>query len=155
MDPRIRPVERDDALALAALRVQQDRELRRAPREGFLMAYADAFLDDFDSYRGWLAEEADGRPVGCVLALRVRKLPTLALPGRPEWWYVQQVFVSTDRRRRGIGRRLMRTVQHAARTEQIRWIRLNASDAGRQLFDEVGFTEPMDRLREWDPGTPA
>ena len=151
MDPRIRPVERDDAFALAALRVQQDREQGRAPRDGFLMAYADALIEDFASYRGWLAEEVDGRPVGCVLALRVRKLPTLALPGRPEWWYVQQVFVSTDRRRRGIGRRLMHTVQGAARTEQIRWVRLNASTAGRPLFDEVGFGQPMDRLREWVP----
>ena len=113
--------------------------------------YADALLADFDGYRGWIAEEHDGRPVGCVLAHRVRKLPTLGHVGRPEWWYVQQVFVSTDRRREGVGRRLLHAVQEAATAERIRWVRLNSSDAGRPLFDAVGFTGPVDRLREWVP----
>lgn len=151
MAPRIRPVERDDALALAALCLQQDRELGRASRDGFLTEYADAFLADFDDYRGWLAEEADGRPVGCLLALRVRKLPSLALAGRPEWWYIQQVFVSVDRRREGTARRLIHAAQEAAVAERVRWLRLNSSEAGRPLFDATGFTDPVDRLREWVP----
>ena len=79
MDVSLRPVERDDAFALAALRLQQDREQGRASRDGFLVAYADAFLDDFAAYRGWLAEEDDGRPVGCLLAQRVRKLPKVPI----------------------------------------------------------------------------
>lgn len=152
MDVNLRRLERDDAFALAALRLQQDREQGRGTREGFIGDYADAFLEDFATYRGWLAEEADGRPVGCLLAQRVRKLPTLARPGRPEWWYVQQVFVSTDRRRMGIGRRLVHAAQEAAEAERVRWLRLNASDAGRPLFDATGFGDPVDRLREWVPG---
>ncbi|MCT1618545.1 GNAT family N-acetyltransferase [Janibacter hoylei] len=151
MTTRIRPIERDDALSLAALRLQQDREVGRATRPGFLTDYADALLADFDGYRGWIAEEHDGRPVGCVLAHRVRKLPTLGHVGRPEWWYVQQVFVSTDRRREGVGRRLLPAGQEAATAERVRWVRLNSSDAGRPLFDAVGFTGPVDRLREWVP----
>ena len=152
MDVSLRPVERDDAFALAALRLQQDREQGRASREGFLVAYADAFLDDFAAYRGWLAEEGDGRPVGCLLAQRVRKLPTLARAGRPEWWYVQQVFVKAARRREGIARRLVHAAQEAATAERVRFLRLNASEAGRALFDATGFADPMDRLREWVPG---
>lgn len=152
MDVTLRLVERDDAFALAALRLQLDRERGRAPRDGFVVDYADAFLEDFDSYRGWFAEEPDGRPVGCLLALRVRKLPTLARPGRPEWWYVQQVFVTADRRREGLGRRLVHAAQEAATAERVRWLRLNASDSGRPLFDATGFDTPMDRLREWVPG---
>lgn len=151
MDPRIRPVERDDAVSLAALRIQQDRERAGPTRAGFLAEYADALLEDFEDYRGWIAEEVDGRPVGCVLAQRVRKLPSLMASGRPEWWYVQQVHVSADRRRRGIGRALMAAVQQAAAEEEIRWIRLNSSAAGRPLFDAVGFGPPVDRLREWVP----
>lgn len=151
MDVRLRPIEKDDAFGLAALRLQQDRERGRSPREGFVVEYADALLDDFDGFRGWLAEQTDGRPVGCLLAARIRKLPTLALPGRPEWWYVQQVFVSTDRRREGIGRRLVHAAQEAASAERIRFLRLNSSDAGRPLFDATGFAAPMDRLREWVP----
>ncbi|UUZ43574.2 GNAT family N-acetyltransferase [Janibacter limosus] len=148
----LRPVEREDAFSLAALRLQQDKELGRATRDRFVGEYADAFLEDFTTYRGWLAEQGDGRPVGCLLALRVRKLPTLARTGRPEWWYVQQVFVSTDRRREGIGRRLVHAARDAASAERVRWLRLNASDAGAPLFDAMGFGDPMDRLREWVPG---
>ena len=44
MTTRIRPIERDDALSLAALRLQQDREVGRATRPGFLTDYADAFV---------------------------------------------------------------------------------------------------------------
>ncbi|MFX4287390.1 GNAT family N-acetyltransferase [Janibacter sp. G349] len=152
MTTRIRPIERDDALSLGALRLQQDREVGHTPRPGFLTDYADALLADFDGVRGWIAEEPDGRPVGCVLALRVRKLPTLSHLGRPEWWYVQQVFVSADRRREGLGRRLLHAVQEAATAERVRFVRLNASDAGRPLFDATGFDDPTARLREWVPG---
>lgn len=151
MTTRIRPIERDDALSLGALRLQQDREVGHTPRPGFLTDYADALLADFDGVRGWIAEEPDGRPVGCVLALRVRKLPTLSHLGRPEWWYVQQVFVSADRRREGLGRRLLHAVQEAATAERVRFVRLNASDAGRPLFDATGFDDPTARLREWVP----
>lgn len=151
MTTRIRPIERDDALSLGALRLQQDREVGHTPRPGFLTDYADAMLADFDGVRGWIAEEPDGRPVGCVLALRVRKLPTLSHLGRPEWWYVQQVFVSADRRREGLGRRLLHAVQEAATAERVRFVRLNASDAGRPLFDATGFDDPTARLREWVP----
>ena len=152
MTTRIRPIERDDALSLGALRLQQDREVGHTPRPGFLTDYADALLADFDGVRGWIAEEPDGRPVGCVLALRVRKPPTLSHLGRPEWWYVQQVFVSADRRREGLGRRLLHAVQEAATAERVRFVRLNASDAGRPLFDATGFDDPTARLREWVPG---
>lgn len=151
MTTRIRPIERDDALSLGALRLQQDREAGHTPRAGFITDYADALLADFDDVRGWIAEEPDGRPVGCVLALRVRKLPTLSHLGRPEWWYVQQVFVTADRRREGLGRRLLHAVQEAATAERVRLVRLDASDAGRPIFDATGFDDPTGRLREWVP----
>lgn len=151
MDVRIRPVERRDAFSLAALRIQQDREAGRVPRDGFLTEYADAFLAEIDSYRGWVAELPDGRPVGCLLALRVRKLPTLMAPGRPEWWYVQSVFVSADQRRQGVGRALMTAVQRAARDERVRWLELRSSEAGRPLFEATGLTTPSPRLMQWTP----
>ncbi|MBM6546315.1 GNAT family N-acetyltransferase [Janibacter sp. YIM B02568] len=151
MDARIRPVERRDAFSLAALRIQHDRELGRPPRPGFITEYADAFLAEIDDHRGWIAEEADGNPVGCLLALRVRKLPTLMAPGRPEWWYVQSVFVCTDRRRQGIGAALLTEVRRAARDEGVRWLELRSSDAGRPLFEHGGFTTPSPRLMQWTP----
>lgn len=114
MEPRIRPVERDDAFALAALRVQQDRERGLASREGFLREFADAFLADFGSYRGWLAEQTDGDPLGCLLLRRVPGLPTLAGPGRPEQWQVQQDFVCPTHRSGDLRSRLAHTADRAA-----------------------------------------
>lgn len=151
MDVRIRPVERRDAFALAALRIQQDRELGRSPRPGFITEYADAFLAEIDDYRGWIAEQADGDPVGCVLAQRVRKLPTLMAERRPEWWYVQSVFVRADRRREGVAHSLMTELKRAARDERVRWLQLRSSDAGRPLFETEGFTTPSPRVMQWDP----
>ena len=150
MDATIRPVERRDAFALAALRIQQDREAGHTPRDGFLTDYADAFLQTYDRYRGWLAELPDGDPAGCLLALRVRKLPTLTQT-RPEWWYVQQVFVASAFRRQGIGAALMTAVQRTARDEGVRWLELRSSDAGRPLFESAGFTTPSPRVMQWTP----
>ena len=151
MDARIRPVERRDAFSLAALRIQHDREQGRAPRPGFITEYADVFLAEIDDYRGWIAEETDGNPVGCLLALRVCKLPTLMAEGRPEWWYVQSVFVGVDHRRQGIGSALMTAVKRAARVEGVRWLELRSSDAGRPLFESAGFSTPSPRLMQWTP----
>ena len=151
MDATIRPIERRDAFALAALRIQHDREVGRATRAGFLTEYADALLAEIDCYRGWIAELGDGTPVGCLLALRVRKLPTLMAEGRPEWWYVQSVFVGVDHRRQGIGSALMTAVKRAARDEGVRWLELRSSDAGRPLFESAGFSTPSPRLMQWTP----
>ncbi|WP_427385375.1 GNAT family N-acetyltransferase [Janibacter sp. G56] len=151
MDVQIRSATSDDALALAALRLQQDRDRGHAPRPGFLDEYAAAFVAEIADYHVWLAEQDDGRPVGCVLALRVRKLPTLVWDGRAEWWYVQQVFVTPDRRREGIARALLETVQQEARGQDVRHVLLSSSAAGRPLFEALGFHEPSPRLMEWVP----
>lgn len=151
MDATIRPIERRDAIPLAALRMQQDRESGQATRPGFLDEYAAALLAEFDQWRGWIAELDDGRPVGCLLAQRVRKLPWLHGPGRAEWWYVQQVFVCSDRRRQGIGRRLVSRAQLAASESGVRWLDLRSSESGRALFEACGFEPLPERALEWRP----
>ncbi|MGJ6980806.1 GNAT family N-acetyltransferase [Aestuariimicrobium soli] len=151
MEATIRAIERRDAIPLAALRLQQDREAGQTTRPGFLDEYAEALLAEFDSWRGFIAELDDGRPVGCVLAQRVRKLPWLHGPGRAEWWYVQQVFVCPDQRRLGIGRRLVSQVQLAAAEAGVRWLDLRTSAAGRALFVACGFEALPERALEWRP----
>ncbi len=150
MDARIRPVERRDALALAALRIQQDREAGHTPRDGFLTDYADAFLHDFDRYRGWIAELPDGDPVGALLAQRIRTLPTLS-DQRPEWWSVQDVFVTSNHRRHGVGAGLVAAVQRAGRDSSVRWLELRTSDRGRALFEACGFSPASARVMRWTP----
>lgn len=115
MNVTVRPIERTDAFALAALRIQEDRQQGCEARPGFLREYADALLQEWDHRRGWIAELDDGSPVGCALVMRVRTLPSLSREGRAEGWYLEHVFVVPGHRGTGIGRRLRAAVQDAAR----------------------------------------
>lgn len=155
MSTRIRPVRRRDALSLAALRLQLDRGLGHPTRPGFLDAYADALLAEWERYVGWIVEEEDGRPVGFVLALRIVKLPTLLREGRAEWWYVQGLFVVPDRRDQGWGGRLVDTMTDAGREARVRRILANATDEGGALLTAHGFGSADDGLREWRPDRQA
>ncbi len=151
MSTRVRPVRRRDALSLAALRLQLDRELGHAARAGFLDGYADALLAEWEQHVGWVAEDEDGRPVGFVLAHRVVELPSLAAVGRGEWWYVQGLFVVPDRRGEGWGSALIDALTGGGRAAGVRRILANASEARRRAFGEGGFGTPGDGLREWRP----
>jgi GNAT superfamily N-acetyltransferase len=120
MSTRVRPARRRDALSLAALRLQQEREAGCAARAGFLDGFADALLAGWDRHVAWVAADDAGRPVGYVLALRCPELPTLesAMPG--ETWLVRGEFVTADRRADGWADRLVEAMEEAARSDGIR-----------------------------------
>ncbi len=151
MGTRVRPVRRRDALSLAALRLQLDRERGHGARVGFLDSYADALLAEWDRHVGWVAEDEDGRPVAFVLALRIVELPSLAAATRREWWSLQGLFVVPDRRGEGWGGRLLEALTDAGRDAGVTHVLANATDAERAAFEAVGFGQPASRLREWRP----
>ena len=122
METRVRPVRRRDALSLAALRLQQGREHGHPARPGFLDAHADALLAEWDRHVGWIAEDQDGRAVGCALARRVLDLPSLAAPDRGERWLLEGLFVVADRRDEGWADRLLQAMEDAARQDAIRLV---------------------------------
>jgi len=91
------------------------------------------------TYRGWLAEAPGNRVVagGGVIILQFQPHPTDPQPQRA--WVVNMFTEPTDRRR-GLGRQLMQTIVRWCRAQGMRSLFLHASDAGRPLYESLGFT---------------
>lgn len=97
------------------------------------------------SYRGWLAEEKDGRVVagGGIIMLRYHSSPHDPKPQRA--WIVN-MYTERDYRRRGLARRLMEEMIAWCRAQRMTTVYLHASDEGRALYDSLGFT-PTNEMR--------
>ena len=62
----------------------------------------------------------------------------------PDEWEIENVVVSAEHRRRGIGRRLVREILRAARAAAVPSVLLEVREsniAARQLYEQLGFTE--------------
>src|SRR5580765_7237390 len=136
----VRRAGRDDAVSVAALHLQHDRELGAGPRVGFLDEFAEAWSADFDRRPTWLALTDDQRPVGVVDCLQVRRLPRVS-GERSGWLVVSLVFVSADLRRRGIASRLLVTVRDWATANKITRIELEAAPEIQPLFRRLGYRD--------------
>jgi GNAT superfamily N-acetyltransferase len=100
------------------------------------------------SYRGWLVEAA-GRVVagGGVISLPFQGNPVVP-EGRRSW--IVNVYTEPEHRRQGLARWITETVVAWCRDAGLPIVFLHASDAGRPLYDSLGFTptaEMMLRLR--------
>lgn len=94
--------------------------------------------------RSWLAED-DGGPIGLV-SLIATEVPPTPSDTRPFDGYVINLWVSPDRRRRGVGRMLLDTVVAHARTHGFRRVNLLATEAGHPLYASAGFATNPDVL---------
>ena len=97
------------------------------------------------SYRGWLAEEKDGRVVagGGVIVLAFHSGPRDPTPQRA--WIVN-MYTEPEHRRQGLARRLMEKMIAWCRAQRMITVYLHASDEGRALYDSLGFT-PTNEMR--------
>ncbi|KGN40596.1 hypothetical protein N801_01850 [Knoellia aerolata DSM 18566] len=147
MPPVIRLAEPRDALAVAALTLQDDRECGATVQPGFLDRFADAWLADHDRVT-LLAEADDGRPLGVVTAAVVTKLPSSRRPdGR--WLHVSLLFVTKDARGAGLGAALLGALRDWALAHEVGRMQLNAAPGARSLYTRAGFGPPTDALMEW------
>jgi ribosomal protein S18 acetylase RimI-like enzyme len=96
-------------------------------------------------YLAWVAE-ASGLRSAIIGGAGVQLRPILPRPREgavdlelgPEAM-VLNVYVEPDWRRRGVGEALMRTLLDELATRRIRRIVLHAADAGRRLYERLGF----------------
>jgi GNAT superfamily N-acetyltransferase len=108
--------------------------LREAARAYLTGALADG------RYRGWLAEVN-----GAVVVAGAGLVTYAALP-RPEKLtggedaYVFNVYTAPAHRGRGLARNLMVVILAWCRDRGITCVNLHASDAGRRLYERLGFT---------------
>ncbi|HVO25999.1 MAG TPA: GNAT family N-acetyltransferase [Candidatus Margulisiibacteriota bacterium] len=100
------------------------------------------------TYRGWVIEYQGAVVAGTGVILR----PLLPRPESPrggEDAEVLNVYTERAHRRRGLARRLVQHVLSWARARGLRQISLHASDAGRPLYEQLGFVPTNEMRREW------
>ena len=97
------------------------------------------------SYRGWLAEDEDGRVVagGGIIMLSYHSSPHD--PEARRAWIVN-MYTEREHRRQGLARRLMEEMIAWCRAQPMTTIYLHASDEGRALYESLGFT-PTNEMR--------
>jgi GNAT superfamily N-acetyltransferase len=109
--------------------------LMRASSEAFLRG---GLVDS--TYRGWLAETAEGRVVagGGVAIVPWSGSPEDPAPRRG---WIQNVYTEPEFRHRGLARQIMETIVAWCRTEGFHTVSLHASQDGRPLYESLGFRQ--------------
>ncbi len=97
------------------------------------------------TYRGWLVETTRDSIIagGGVIILPFQPHP---VDPRPQRAWVVNMFTEPAHRRRGLARRLMKTIIEWCREEGMHFLYLHASDDGRPLYENMGF-KPTNEMR--------
>ena len=96
------------------------------------------------SYRGWVVEDGDRIVAGGGLAI-VGFQPSPLDPSPRRVWVVN-MYTEPAYRRRGLGRVLLQDMIGWCREQGVRSVSLHASDAGRRLYELLGF-QPTNEMR--------
>ena len=144
----------DDAAVLARHRCEMFLEMGTLSVEHYpeLAQSSTAYFQDAipnDHYRAWLVESGESIIAGA--GMQINTLPPRPRPngsplGLGPQGLILNVFVEKDWRGRGIARELMRRIIDYARDEGLPSLALHASDAGRPLYEQLGF-QPTTEMR--------
>lgn len=145
--PVLRQAGFQDIPALARMRRLMFEDMETLEQRGFdpgeMNRLETVFADYAASHLGgqlhaWVVEE-DDQVVSCAA---ISVLPYLPGPGRLDMRLplIHNVYTLPGYRRRGHARRLMQAVLDWARAEGIARVVLNASQEGRPLYENMGFT---------------
>lgn len=88
-------------------------------------------------YLGWIAE-VEGRPVASA-GLFLMDWPPHYLDGGATRGYLLNVYVEPPYRGRGMAKALARIAMGECRQRNIQMLTLHASDAGRPVYESLGF----------------
>ncbi len=96
-------------------------------------------------YRGWVVEDGNA---GIVAGGGITIIPWPPGPRYPggRLAFVYNVYTDPSHRNHGLARRIMDTIHAWCREEGIQCLAMNASDAGRPLYESMGYsvtTSPM------------
>jgi GNAT superfamily N-acetyltransferase len=155
----IRQATVGDAAIIARHRVGMFRDMGRVPTDALaaeLLEASTAMLDTLlreRSYIGWLAITENDRVIAGAGAHIQPQLPRISHDGLAITTapvpLVVNVFTEPDVRGRGIARALMNTLLRWANAQGCDRVALHASDAGRPLYQSLGFV-PTNEMR-WSP----
>jgi GNAT superfamily N-acetyltransferase len=156
---RIRPATIADAAAIASHRVRMFSDMGQMPTAALaagLLAQSSVAIAAClreGSYLGWLAIDAGTRIIAGVGVHLKPQLPrisedgTLVVHGPVP--LIVNVYTEPAARGQGIARALMQALMEWASTAGCDRVLLHASDAGRPLYESLGFT-PTNEMR-WSP----
>ena len=96
------------------------------------------------SYQGWLAEDGGRVVAGGGVAI-VPYQPTPRDPGPRRAW-ILNMYTEPAYRRRGLAAQILQEVVGWCREQGLRQVFLQASDAGRPLYERAGFV-PTTEMR--------
>lgn len=91
-------------------------------------------------YLGWFALDDDGTPVAGV-GLWAQEWPAGPFDQTGKRAYLMNVYTEPPYRGRGLARRLVRLSLDWARDNGLQTALLNASDAGRPIYESLGFRQ--------------
>lgn len=103
------------------------------------------FRFDMEAGSGiWILAEEDGSVVGTCTVFRQMGRSQILLDATA---MVAGMYVLPEYRGRGIARALMEWVVDWCREQGVKTIRLNASKAGRPLYESIGFATATEMMR--------
>ena len=137
----MRIVDARVALVLAlAVRLEMLREVGGLPEEH---VFPDPFISqtaDFLAHgnQTTLLAMDDGQVAGCATLCYMTWLPTLDYPTGKRA-HLMNVYTAPGHRRQGIARQLVTALMHEAKSRGVTEISLDATEAGRPLYESLGF----------------
>jgi GNAT superfamily N-acetyltransferase len=96
--------------------------------------------------RGWVVENTGG-VVGSGMVSMLSWPPGLAGGGSIP--VLHSVYTEPALRRQGIARQIVERAVEFCRSEKCPWMLLGASDAGRPLYESIGFQPASGMMRLW------
>jgi ribosomal protein S18 acetylase RimI-like enzyme len=132
-----RDMGRNDAVKLAKMSVAFEPWLRRRMESG--------------EYLAWMALAADGSIAGGA-GLWLMDWPPHVIGSGARRGNILNVYVRPESRRRGIARALMETALEWTRANGVDCVILHASDAGRALYESLGFAATNEMRLVGSPG---
>jgi ribosomal protein S18 acetylase RimI-like enzyme len=98
-----------------------------------------------DKYIGWITRDG-GRPVASAGLLVLDWPPHPFDPSSEHRGYLLNVFVDPEFRRRGLAHALVDRCLAEAHRRRLRVVALHSSDAGRGIYDALGFRTTNEML---------
>jgi GNAT superfamily N-acetyltransferase len=140
---RIRTATAEDAPEIARQRIGMFADMgfgTAASREAIFPSTVEFVIHALHQgyYRGWVAETDRGEIVaggGVLLAL----WPPSAIDGKTQRPYIINMYTHPAFRRQGLAHQILNQILEFLRAEGFSIARLNASDAGRSVYESLGF----------------
>ncbi len=138
---RYKKAETKDIPELMEIRLEMLRDVNDLPSNyTFSKELMQKSKEYFESSSQTTILAFDDDIVGCATMCYIEVMPTFSHPGGLRG-HLMNVYTKTKYRRQGIARQMLNLLIEEARKKRITEITLDATQEGRPLYRECGFTE--------------